>query len=342
MEQIRKRGFTLVELLVVIAIIGVLVGLLLPAVQASRESARQVQCLNRLKQLSTAMINLTTSSHHAAFPGYVESLRLDQPAPPSLVPHFSNTTKYDIQISWAAKLLPYLEQSSLWDQLLPGDQIDYQNPPPVDLFICPSNISANSKLGSLSYIANTGSEDGDCESPDSRANGLFHNRVNYKTTVRYPNDIQDGTSTTLMFSENSHKDEGVASWLTWTTPGPHDHSYVEQVFGMVWLLSTEQPLEKDQEAINQDHSPDGIYSQVPVAPTRFARPSSNHPEIVLASFAGGNVRSLRETIEYSVYQRLMTPNGSRCSAPRQLQNDSLSQEAIHDLQSLPVLSDSDF
>jgi prepilin-type N-terminal cleavage/methylation domain-containing protein len=89
----RRSGFTLVELLVVIAIIGVLVALLLPAVQAAREAARRSQCSNNLKQLSLALHNYEDT--HKTFP-------------PAGID--SN------QMSWVVLLLPYFEQKALYDQ----------------------------------------------------------------------------------------------------------------------------------------------------------------------------------------------------------------------------------
>jgi prepilin-type N-terminal cleavage/methylation domain-containing protein len=88
-----KRGFTLVELLVVIAIIGVLVALLLPAVQAAREAARRSQCSNNLKQLSLALLNYETA-HGTLPPAGIDSN----------------------QMSWAVLLLPFYEQQALYDQ----------------------------------------------------------------------------------------------------------------------------------------------------------------------------------------------------------------------------------
>jgi prepilin-type N-terminal cleavage/methylation domain-containing protein len=97
--RLRRAGFTLVELLVVIAIIGVLVALLLPAVQAAREAARRMQCTNNLRQLA-----LSLHSFHDA-----NSTFPRQPSPGG------NTG-----ISWLCYVLPYLEQKSLADQFNPS------------------------------------------------------------------------------------------------------------------------------------------------------------------------------------------------------------------------------
>jgi prepilin-type N-terminal cleavage/methylation domain-containing protein len=89
----RRLGFTLVELLVVIAIIGVLVALLLPAVQAAREAARRMSCSNNLKQLSLALHNYE-DTHKTLPPSGIDSN----------------------QMSWVVLLLPYFEQKALYDQ----------------------------------------------------------------------------------------------------------------------------------------------------------------------------------------------------------------------------------
>jgi len=90
------RGFTLVELLVVIAIIGVLIALLLPAVQAAREAARRAQCTNNLKQLGLGLQNYHDT--YRVFP-------------------FGNQNSY----SWTVRLLPFIEQKPLWDQINQGN-----------------------------------------------------------------------------------------------------------------------------------------------------------------------------------------------------------------------------
>lgn len=105
-SSLRSRGgFTLVELLVVIAIIGVLVGLLLPAVQAAREAARRMQCSNNLKQLGLAIHNYHDTMN--ALPPLRDRTR---PANPS--------ASWNTQsLSWRPRLLPYIEQNALHDQI---------------------------------------------------------------------------------------------------------------------------------------------------------------------------------------------------------------------------------
>jgi prepilin-type N-terminal cleavage/methylation domain-containing protein len=121
MERKRKRGFTLVELLVVIAIIGVLVALLLPAVQAAREAARRNSCLNNIKQICLALNNF--ESARGAFP--VQSTAPFQVGVPSdtcTITDANNafvpTTLSDGDgYSWLVQILPYMEQQVLYNRI---------------------------------------------------------------------------------------------------------------------------------------------------------------------------------------------------------------------------------
>ena len=103
----RRLGFTLVELLVVIAIIGILIALLLPAVQAAREAARRSQCINNLKQIGLALLNYE-DTFKSMPPGVVYGnpgdLQNPKPDPP-----YHHT--------WLTKILPFMEQQSLYDQM---------------------------------------------------------------------------------------------------------------------------------------------------------------------------------------------------------------------------------
>ncbi len=99
-----RRGFTLVELLVVIAIIGILVALLLPAVQSAREAARRMQCQNHLKQLGLALHN-----YHDTL-GYF---------PPSsnwaAIAEVNTKNNANLRANWVISILPYIEQQSLYN-----------------------------------------------------------------------------------------------------------------------------------------------------------------------------------------------------------------------------------
>src|SRR5215217_3142044 len=110
----RRAGFTLVELLVVIAIIGVLVALLLPAVQAARESSRRMSCQNNLKQLALAGLNYHDAKRR--FPVGVEmpyAIAGNDPLTGGMENPFGP--------NWAVFMLPYFEQNNLFQQAKTGD-----------------------------------------------------------------------------------------------------------------------------------------------------------------------------------------------------------------------------
>ena len=206
-----RRGFTLVELLVVIAIIGILVALLLPAVQSAREAARRMQCSNNLKQLALAMHN-----YHTSF---------------NTLPFAAEHWGYG---GWVKMTLPYIEQQAIADR---WDETKlYQSQPNLDLcriaiqtHICPSDVRTRSSWGgtpyemaNFNYAVNLGNTS---VYRVPLLNGVvfrgapFHCEPNVNSDIRPQNiaSIRDGTTNTLMFAEirqapdflatdNTHKD----------------------------------------------------------------------------------------------------------------------------------------
>jgi prepilin-type N-terminal cleavage/methylation domain-containing protein len=146
-----RPGFTLVELLVVIAIIGVLVALLLPAIQAARESARRTHCTNNLKQLS---LGLTTfESAHAKFPA---GQRWSAPRKES----------GSYAIAWSATILPQIEQQAISDQIdFSFPLSDPRNLPAtgqiVSAYLCPSTSIFEAHRTALGHLVNLGGTAGE-------------------------------------------------------------------------------------------------------------------------------------------------------------------------------------
>lgn len=144
MNTTGKRGFTLVELLVVIAIIGILVALLLPAVQAAREAARRMQCTNNLKQCGLALHNFHDT--HGKLP-----------------PRAGTEIDRNRGERWSAffHMLPYVEQQALYDAMIDRNSSPwngwYSNNKPGSVYQCPSNaIGHEIHRGKVSYCFSAG------------------------------------------------------------------------------------------------------------------------------------------------------------------------------------------
>ncbi len=199
-------GFTLVELLVVIAIIGMLVALLLPAVQGARESARMLQCDNNLRSLGQAFrvhIERNAGNFPSGGDGPFAKRAWDKPPPNNTKPMGYKTQGW----GWGYQILPYIEQEPLWATL---DDIAVAKAT-LSIYFCPSRrrpvalaagswISNKDPRGMIDYAANGGTKDvmgGGIGA--SGIDGIMSLRT--KLTACTLERIKDGDSNTLMLSE---------------------------------------------------------------------------------------------------------------------------------------------
>jgi len=203
----RRRGFTLIELLVVIAIIGVLIAILLPAVQMAREAMRRASCTNNLKQIGVALHNYLDA--HRVLPFGV--------AARSFPPHGPKPLLWScVTMSGNVMLLPYLEQDVLYQQI--NFQVDnclngYPGWIPntfntandtvfkavVSVYVCPSEPEPVEALRG-NYAPNWGTS----WNVYNRTDGPFHPLSSYRLK-----DLADGTSKTAAFSEVAKKGQWV-------------------------------------------------------------------------------------------------------------------------------------
>jgi len=300
--QHERCGFTLVELLVVIAIIGILIGLLLPAVQAAREAARRMSCQNNLSQLSLALHNYESSFRR--FPsGYLHKYG----------PTGSRTEKANhMGLSWAAAMLPQLEQASV------AEQIDYNLPIWADenraardislpVFLCPSDTYSASafvfrddsaiqqeRYAAASYAANWGPAD---PSTNLDATPLASRGVFFRNSRIRVSALMDGLANTLAFGERHNGP------IPQSQPTAGGHT----VFENAWFGAA-----RDIDEFEDDHAHMVLFetqyrpNQLDGDDKGLAAPHSGLCQFALCD---GSVRAVTEHIDAKVYDALATRNG---------------------------------
>jgi prepilin-type N-terminal cleavage/methylation domain-containing protein/prepilin-type processing-associated H-X9-DG protein len=351
MFRTKSRGFTLVELLVVIAIIGIMVALLLPAVNLVRARAASIQCQNNLRQIGMAL-----QGHHSdkdRFPGFQELVARRTGRP---IEDPSGANKI---VAWPIVLFPYLEQQPLFDDWNDSNQTQYQAPgvvredltPYLPVMQCPSYSDPEGPT--TSYAANAGlwPRPGDPAPMSAGANkmnpewfhfrrsenGIFTDRVPLNSsTSKIPKvtmtDVDDGTSNTLAVTENMYgkilydgmgrpRQQFSALWYLPAKMAPNATDYFGNIF--VWLYSSDLAPNPPRPAPNLPVTDSmrinwnrwEVQMQLRLDTPDSGTPRSAHSGGVNVVYTDGHTVFLSEKIEYHVYQQLMTSYGLKSDMP---------------------------
>jgi prepilin-type N-terminal cleavage/methylation domain-containing protein len=306
----RKAGFTLVELLVVIAIIGVLVALLLPAVQAAREAARRSQCSNNLKQISLAVHNYG-DVYNQTFPAGEYACCWG---------------------TWLVAIMPFCENKNLFDNYLgQGAMSDALGPrygnalnlpvtrTQIKTYTCPSDGTAASP-GIISgvtfhnYVGNHGNTTLARTTPFGfRLDGVTPNvwggapfiRITSLTArpqaMRFQ-EMMDGMSNTLLFSETVQGRDGDLRGFAWWNGGSHFETFIGP--------NSREPDTVESASYCRPANPLNPPCQAPTT----AMPSnigarSRHPNGVQASLCDGSVRFVSNNINLDIWRFMSTAYG---------------------------------
>ncbi|MEW4455205.1 DUF1559 domain-containing protein [Bremerella sp. JC817] len=318
----RDHGFTLVELLVVIAIIGVLISLLLPAVQQAREAARRIQCQNNFKQLGLALHNYHDT--HRNFPSIS-----------------SSSTGYSPQ----ALVLPFIEQGNLHDLIDFSQPLMLGSGPSVSLnpahagipdrvlpmLLCPSEsgdplfIDGGETWAGTNYMVNVGSGNGLNYSEGNSPNGLF-----WRGSDTRFRDITDGTSHTILMAETLFGGRDQVSTTVLTDP----QRQIKSVSGGAPGSKTAEDLDAASASgytgkragswiratgfhitINGFYTPNSLNPDVSHHGYIVTSSRSNHPGGTQLVLADGSVKFAPETIDLAVWRALFSRGGGEVPQP---------------------------
>ncbi len=321
-----QPGFTLVELLVVIAIIGILVALLMPAVQSAREVSRRLQCANKIKQVALAM-----HGHMAAYGHFPAGLQVP---PGTEGPDFPNRGQQ--RAPWSVTILPYLEQQTRYDtfDLSGGFDGSYQSGwhgsphtnqeaqfKPNDRFHCPSDPVSQPDSPNSNYLAVSGGGD----LPEGYATPIvrrgrpcceysraFNNGVSYANSATDDSHMEDGASNVFLIAESKYQHlRGLAaanlshhkshhSWagtLMWGGP--------KEAGNCCWITTTlvaaiNQPNSSEYDPVTYSMEP----NHWPFMAAVSSEFGSHHPGGCHVAMADGAVHFLNDYIDHAVYQAL--------------------------------------
>jgi len=308
----RRQAFTLVELLVVIAIIGVLVALLLPAVQAAREAARRSQCGNNMKQIGLAMHNYHDTL--STFPAGAFNLREAWP---------SNGT------NWRTLILPYIEQNNLYDNLSFTDTSHFMaggaaggnallgnealDNLVLDAYRCPSTVLEeigghnNTKAMNACYVGIQGAarpvpgDNPDIGTKDCGQGWSCNNGILAANQAFRMASITDGTSNTMIVAEQSALVGGVnrtsnyyGAWY-----GSRHSKPVDSPLGCgdLWQTGTTCVRFAPNSQVVQTGATDTMYRN-------NTHINSLHPGGIMAANADGSIKFIPETIDFLTLKRL--------------------------------------
>ncbi len=299
------RAFTIVELLVVIAIISALIGLLLPAVQAARESGRKTTCMNNLYQLGMGVNRFDQDA--GRLPSWSNSFRID---PDTSV----SGDEFDISVSWPVTVLPYIERIDLHERWS-NNKLDVVQ---INSFTCPTaHPEKSTNAGPLAYAGNCG----DGSNVSMATMNSKYNGVMPFPGVKYSlSDISDGdgTSKTLLFAEKC-KTKWQAHWglRNWTCKYLDPPDREKGVCSITVPFCFQQNLDPSWPAVQPCAANVASILQPPAFGISINLPdygpSSQHSNGGVVAFCDGHTKFI-SGLDDAVYTQLVTSRNSKVTS----------------------------